>query len=222
MEQSCPVRFRCASAPPAGSYIRAMPVYAKPEHAQDIVKRCPNHTSGTEYNEGHPAPSHLLRCDHQMAVYTQDAVSSRMSVLAPMEMPEVGAEWVTYLYQFMCFSSCVGGLNRRPLQVVFTLENGGQVLGRTSVEVRICACPGRDRKVEEKALQPSLQRPSKRSAVDIDVPAAKRSRGDQEVFTLTVTGQENYEILLRIRDSLELAALVPKAQIAAFQQAQQH
>jgi len=63
-----------------------------------------------------------------------------------------GAEWVTNLFQFMCFSSCVGGLGRRPVQVVFTLERDGQVLGRQSVELRICACPGRDRRSDEEAL----------------------------------------------------------------------
>jgi len=61
-----------------------------------------------------------------------------------------GTEWVTNLFQFMCFSSCVGGLTRRPIQVIFTLEQCGTVLGRQAVEIRICACPGRDRKNEER------------------------------------------------------------------------
>jgi len=57
-----------------------------------------------------------------------------------------GAEWVTTLLEFHCFSSCVGGLNRRPVQVIFTLEApDGSVLGRRAIEVRVCACPGRDR-----------------------------------------------------------------------------
>jgi len=72
-----------------------------------------------------------------------------------------GAEWVTNLFQFMCFSSCVGGLARRPVQVIFTLERDGQVLGRQSVELRVCACPGRDRRTDEHA---STRQPANASA----------------------------------------------------------
>ena len=50
----------------------------------------------------------------------------------------------------MCLGSDVGGINRRPLKVVFTLELGeGQVVGRRVVDVRICSCPKRDRQQEE-------------------------------------------------------------------------
>ena len=47
--------------------------------------------------------------------------------------------------QFMCLGSCPGGLARRPVSLVFSLETpGGQILGRQSLELRICTCPFRD------------------------------------------------------------------------------
>lgn len=74
-----------------------------------------------------------------------------------------GAEWVTNLFQFMCFSSCVGGLSRRPVQLIFTLEHGSRVLGRQSFEVRICACPGRDRRTDEDSLHPTDRQTGQKS-----------------------------------------------------------
>ena len=51
MATTCPVRFRTAKRPPPGSVIRALPIYVKPEHVQEVVKRCPNHATNREHNE---------------------------------------------------------------------------------------------------------------------------------------------------------------------------
>merc|ERR1712111_48027 len=49
-----------------------------------------------------------------------------------------------------CLGSDTGGINRKPVKLIFTLELGqGNVIGRQSVEVRICSCPKRDKKQEE-------------------------------------------------------------------------
>ncbi|KAK3104458.1 hypothetical protein FSP39_002436 [Pinctada imbricata] len=228
MATTCPVRFKTTRQPPPGLVIRAMPIFMKPEHVQETVKRCPNHATSREHNENHPAPTHLVRCEHKLAKYVEDTYSSRQSVIIPHENPQAGSEWVTNLFQFMCLGSCVGGPNRRPLQIVFTLEKDNQVLGRRAVEVRICACPGRDRKADEKqALPPSKQSPKKPpTKISIGTEITTVSRGTkrkfdgEETFTLTVRGKENFDILTKLRDSLELASMVPQNQIEVYKQKQ--
>ena len=47
---------------------------------------------------------------------------------------------------------CVGGINRRPTSVIFTLETrDGKIIGRQGLNCRICSCPKRDKKNQEKA-----------------------------------------------------------------------
>ena len=60
---------------------------------------------------------------------------------------------VSNMLKFMCLGSDVGGINRKPVSVIFTLEDGaGQVVGRRVVDVRICSCPKRDMQQEEERL----------------------------------------------------------------------
>ena len=56
----------------------------------------------------------------------------------------------TALVKFMCLGSDPGGPARRPVLVIFTLEDwAGRTLGRDTVEVRVCSCPKRDQTAEE-------------------------------------------------------------------------
>ena len=68
------------------------------------------------------AISHLIRSKHQNAVYIEDPYTSRHSVLVPYECPQIGSSWSTVLYQFMCYSSCIGG-SQKPVKIILTLEN---------------------------------------------------------------------------------------------------
>ncbi|NXH18785.1 P73 protein, partial [Bucco capensis] len=236
--KTCPIQIKVSSPPPPGTIIRAMPVYKKAEHVTEVVKRCPNHELGRDFNDGQAAPaSHLIRVEgNNLSQYVDDPVTGRQSVLVPYEPPQVGTEFTTILYNFMCNSSCVGGMNRRPILIIITLESrDGQVLGRRSFEGRICACPGRDRKADEdhyreqQALNESAakngnKRTFKQSPQGMPALAAgvkKRRHGEEEMYYVPVRGRENFEILMKIKESLELVELVPQQLVDSYRQQQQ-
>ncbi|XP_051493254.1 tumor protein p73 isoform X1 [Apus apus] len=238
--KTCPIQIKVSSPPPPGTIIRAMPVYKKAEHVTEVVKRCPNHELGRDFNDGQSAPaSHLIRVEgNNLSQYVDDPVTGRQSVMVPYEPPQVGTEFTTILYNFMCNSSCVGGMNRRPILIIITLETrDGQVLGRRSFEGRICACPGRDRKADEdhyreqQALNESAAKNSngnkrtfKQSPQGIPALGTgvkKRRHGEEELYYVPVRGRENFEILMKIKESLELVELVPQQLVDSYRQQQQ-
>ncbi|XP_019396781.1 PREDICTED: tumor protein p73 isoform X6 [Crocodylus porosus] len=249
--KTCPIQIKVSTPPPPGTIIRAMPVYKKAEHVTEVVKRCPNHELGRDFNDGQSAPaSHLIRVEgNNLSQYVDDPVTGRQSVMVPYEPPQVGTEFTTILYNFMCNSSCVGGMNRRPILIIITLETrDGQVLGRRSFEGRICACPGRDRKADEdhyreqQALNESAAKngnankrsescPHRATAGSFKqspqgIPALgagvkKRRHGEEEMYYVPVRGRENFEILMKIKESLELVELVPQQLVDSYRQQQQ-
>ncbi|XP_006897127.1 PREDICTED: tumor protein 63 isoform X3 [Elephantulus edwardii] len=234
--KTCPIQIKVMTPPPQGAVIRAMPVYKKAEHVTEVVKRCPNHELSREFNEGQIAPpSHLIRVEgNSHAQYVEDPITGRQSVLVPYEPPQVGTEFTTVLYNFMCNSSCVGGMNRRPILIIVTLETrDGQVLGRRCFEARICACPGRDRKADEDSIRKQqvsdstkngdgTKRPFRQNTHGIQMTSIKKRRSpDDELLYLPVRGRETYEILLKIKESLELMQYLPQHTIETYRQQQQ-
>ncbi|XP_072264345.1 tumor protein 63 isoform X2 [Pyxicephalus adspersus] len=235
--KTCPIQIKVMTPPPQGAVIRAMPVYKKAEHVTEVVKRCPNHELSREFNEGQIAPpSHLIRVEgNSHAQYVEDPITGRQSVLVPYEPPQVGTEFTTILYNFMCNSSCVGGMNRRPILIIVTLETrDGQVLGRRCFEARICACPGRDRKADEDSIRKQqvsdsskngegMKQCFRQSTHGIQMASIKKRRSpDDEVLYIPVKGREIYETLLKIKESLELMQYLPQHTIENYRQQQQH
>nr|CAB3267269.1 tumor protein 63 isoform b [Phallusia mammillata] len=236
MNVTCPVRFKCSRPPPMNSVIRAVAVFKRPEHVTDVVTRCPNHRIPDEAS--YIQSRHLIRAEmpnDSQVHYEVGQQDGRESVTVFYERPQVGAEYTTVLYKFMCLSSCVGGINRRPLLTVFTLELDGQVLGRRVVEVRICSCPGRDRSQEERKQRSHAsasnaggqencpKRPFKnfQSTMEIIQNVTKKrkvspSNGEQEEFVLKIRGREKYEIIRKVKEALDLMDHLSNEQIAAY------
>ncbi|XP_043932626.1 cellular tumor antigen p53-like isoform X2 [Protopterus annectens] len=221
LAKTCPVQIKVESTPEVGAIIRATAVYKKSEHVADVVKRCPHHERSTEHKDGLVPPSHLIRVEgNSQAQYLEDSNTRRQSVIVPYEKPQVGSDCTTVLYNYMCNSSCMGGMNRRPILTIITLESkDGKLLGRCCFEVRICACPGRDRKHEEAHFQKPQEKNSAKtstgtakrtfkevsgSTVLLEINKKRTVNPEEEVFTLQVRGKERYEMLKKVNDALEI------------------
>ncbi|KAF8793440.1 Cellular tumor antigen p53 like protein [Argiope bruennichi] len=207
----CPFSFQTNTLMPDDVFVRAMAVYSSPEHASVVVTRCVNH-SQKEILEGKREAEHLIRSDSHLAQYEIDVETKRHSVVVPFENPPVGQSYSTYIFRFVCFSSCSGGPNRRPLTLVFTLEHGTNVLGRIALDLKICACPGRDRDLAEREKLPvssiSAPPPKKMKVPDssntsdcqnISKNSKEKRSGEKKEFIIKVKDRECYLFLSKMK-----------------------
>ncbi|KAM6894643.1 cellular tumor antigen p53-like [Lycodopsis pacificus] len=217
LAKTSPVEVLVGKELPLGAVFRATAVYKKTEHVAEVVRRCPHHQN----EDAAEHRSHLIRVEgSQRAQYFEDPHTKRQSVTVPYEPPQLGSEITTILLSFMCNSSCMGGMNRRPILTILTLETpDGLVLGRRCFEVRVCACPGRDRKSEEESkakMQSGTKQTKKRkSGPPAPAPApattSKKSKlassaeeEDKDVYFLQIRGRERYEMFKKLNDGQEL------------------
>ncbi|GFT72338.1 cellular tumor antigen p53 [Nephila pilipes] len=221
----CPINFSAKSIVFDNVVIRAMALYSSPEHASEVVHRCVNH-SMSELSKGVFEAEHLVRCESGMAYYEIDQTTKRHSVVVPFEIPPIGQQYSTYIYKFTCFGSCAGGPNRRPLMLIFSLEKEGKVIGRQKLDVKICACPGRDKKTEEQQLgtqgtskvsvkQKEKELISLSDTLDftksIYLPPLKKVKSNAgSSFTLSVTDRECYDFLKQMKKFFEICRTVNK------------
>jgi hypothetical protein len=115
----------------------------------------------------------------------------------PFERPQGGTDYCAHLFKFMCLGSDVGGINRKPVKVIFTLEQGpGEVVGRHVFDVRICSCPKRDKVQEEtkfhkdRAEAMGLAEGLARSNSVFTKPSAKKRKMEVEEFVMVPVSEK--------------------------------
>ena len=97
--------------------------------------------------------------------------------------------------------------------------SSGQIVGRNKIELKICACPGRDIKNEEESTAAYLKKKeaktkSIKKVKEVQItsirrnasakPAENQDNEENQMFTLQVKGKANFQILSKLRDALEL------------------
>lgn len=68
---------------------------------------------------------HIIRSENKYAKYLGDKEQNgHLSVLIPVSEPQMGTDHIAELFRFVCQNSCpVPGMNRRPVELLFTLED---------------------------------------------------------------------------------------------------
>ena len=219
------------SAPNSASLsLRAQLVFTSPDHQKDPVRVCYQHShtgGGTPRNDA--LASHILRLTAGEPLvdvkYLHFTDTGKHAVLVtPLPPPAPGTTTVPITIRFTDLSSCPGGINRREVAVVFTLETEGRVVGRKVLPVRVCTCPKRDRQHDEKecgSKVPGGKRPppdagetlvhsqshgaaeSQSAGGDVQQPSTSGAIDD---FWVLARGAENYKALRQVR--LNMSSMV--------------
>ncbi|KAF2888268.1 hypothetical protein ILUMI_17905, partial [Ignelater luminosus] len=138
---------------------------------------------------------HVIRCQSIDAEYHGNKKEQRhLNVLVPLGVPQTGMDTVQHLYSFMCQNTCPSGINHRPFEVVFTLEDEmGTVYGRRKLNVGVSFSPKRSKESKERDFLEKLDSndaasPSdgkKTEKVDIKSSTGMLPALDTRLYTLT-------------------------------------
>ncbi|XP_031629611.1 cellular tumor antigen p53 isoform X2 [Contarinia nasturtii] len=149
-------------------FLRVMILYSSTENMHLPVNRCANHQyrqSNEEIQQNNAIVdkdarfASIIKINNPAAMYrgkkTGETFGERLSVIIPLDSDEFDADGnITQLIcmEFGCQNSCTSGINRRPTTLVFTLENEFyHLLGKGTIEFKVCSCPKRDAEREKEA-----------------------------------------------------------------------
>ncbi|XP_013188380.1 cellular tumor antigen p53 [Amyelois transitella] len=157
-----PLSFSWADAAPAPAYVRATVVFREPDQSQCKVETCINHQNILKNRN-------LPPCQKSNVLHSSRAAGARGVTYCggPDEWFSTRVMFDddvrTHAYRFICKNSCPGGINRRAIDIIFTLEDEMErIYGREEISVRVCACPRRDLRTDEENAPAEKQAPLKK------------------------------------------------------------
>lgn len=198
MDETLPLRFKW-EPPLDGFYLRTAMVFSLDQYAGDPVRRCHNHMAPNNASNRDIDPrviKHVVRCTDHMSLYEER--NEHLSILTPLRTPQPGSQYVPVCFKFLCKNSCPSGMNRRPTELIFTLEDHKRrVLGRRRLPVRVCSCPKRDKTKEESEVD--TQPEFKKRKLCMSVGKKMTPSCDTHVYNvqLNIIGKENYLAVLK-------------------------
>lgn len=112
-------------------FVRATPIFADNEYQESRVVRCFVHRIANDpSNKNVPstALNHIMHSlkegDEISYCGDDDSNNTWLSVATHYpEAPSIGSDCHHHVYRFSCKHSCTSGINRRRIEVLFTLEN---------------------------------------------------------------------------------------------------
>lgn len=214
MEETLPLRFKW-EPPEEGLFLRTAMVFSLDQYASDPVRRCHNHMAPNNPSNRDILPrviKHVVRCTHQYTMYEER--NEHLSIVVPLNRPQPGSQYVPVCFKFLCKNSCPSGMNRRPTELIFTLEDcNKRILGRRRLLVRVCSCPKRDKKKEEaEVLQPDVKKRK------VCMPAGKRMMPSCDIYKaqFNIVGKENYLAVLKYAYDVMAGYAIKTGQIDYF------
>ncbi|CAK9295974.1 unnamed protein product [Gordionus sp. m RMFG-2023] len=134
--------------------IRATPMFKDFDKMSLPVRACYLHENMDSLGRSQTRKHFVISGD---ICSTHENNHDRFSVSIPINIEHFFEDTIDIPLQFVCFSSCSGGINKRNVQLVFTLETSTNIiLAQTLLDLRVCAAVLRDfRKDEERIISAS-------------------------------------------------------------------
>jgi len=176
-------------------------IFTDPKYKNIPVKVCLNHRDSSK---GFLA-DHFLKVEcapKETRYFTAPNDTKMLKIENLPNISESNRQETSLKLVFTDFSSCVGGVNRRNICVVFCLEekvdNKVQIVSTKVLNVKVCENAKRDMKSQEN--QKRLKMP--KIVVESQSSEREDSTGEEQFWVLA-TNKRNYEALLKVGAVME-------------------